>query len=265
MPPEENAPLETEEPETQEEETSEEEQKPQEEIPAWQEPMNDLRAQISNMPAQTAAIVKSVLEAQKSPEPEPEQPENMAEVWKMAGQSPELFQALVDKQIEDARQRERTSLKAEMADMLTRRDADYDVATSLGKHSEDLQDRESEIMRGVPQAERTLAAYLKSDVAGSDVHKKLAYLLAAAANPEAVSKRHVSRAKAERESRDAMINRASMGGAGGSGVRPRTAKVNEDIMAGLGMDLGDKAIRARIEKYLKTGDTMYEIGDSEGK
>jgi hypothetical protein len=213
-----------------------------------------------------AATVKAVLDAQKPAVTEPtEEPVDMTEAWKMAAQSPELLQALVDKQVEEGRKRDRQAIKEDMAEMLSRRDADRTVTDVLTKYADEIRNPDSEITKAMPTAQDALEAYLRPELKDTDTHRKLAYIVAAANNPEVVAKGQIAREKAAQESREAMRNRASLGGAGGSGVKPVAPKVDEAMMYALGMDPADKKQRAALEKNLKAQTEMREVGDSEGK
>ena len=232
--------------------------------PEWRAELDRVRAQVEERNVQVMSILSDLARNLKPGAPPAVKPENGnaagndIERWRMTKDVPEAMPILVEEKVNQLLGDRLKEFESNLMTGLNRRDAGREISGRIRtNYSEDIADRDSEIIRNTPAAKQLLDTILDPSVRGTDIHDQLAYLLAAASNPRAVAKREVARVKTDREARDAAAQRSgAFSGVGGgrnpADKEPEIDDTDEEIARKLGVNLKDEKVRARILASKKT-------------
>lgn len=216
------------------------------------------RANSIRMLAHVAELVKQSRnpDAAKPPQTGPElNDEKLAQMYQAAQENPGILPAVIRTHMDSTLKKELSTLKDDLVGMLDKREADAMLRNKLGEYADDFSSTSSKIMPKVPEAKEMLKRFLSPEVIGTEVHDRLAYLLAAGTNPQLVGEREMMRLKAEEEAREQQRMRMSdLGGGGGKAAAKDPTLTDEDreLFTFYGLDINDPAIVKEILEAKKT-------------
>lgn len=226
----------------------------------WRQEVEALRKQNNDLAMQTTAVLGELMKRLPASAPVPKAPEapagNDSETWKLAQQMPEIMPHLVEDRVSKILDAKLGEFQKGMLGTIGRRETERDLSSRLRDlYEDDIQNRDSEILRATPEAKQILGQFLDPSLKDTAVHDQLSYLLAAGMKPGAVAKREVARSKAVEESRRAAADRSSaMGGIGTRGApkEPTLGEEDEALADRFGINLKDEKVRARILAFKKS-------------
>lgn len=164
-------------------------------------------------------------------------------------QHPELAPQIMARMVDSKVGALEGKLEARIMGKLTSEKAGSKIDQILAHYAEDMNPK-SPIYTQAVEMKETLAPFLDQAVRGSNMHDRLAFLLAAANNPGQVAERFTARNEALDKRRDGMRDRLAglLGGdsAGGGNTGPKITADEIEIGERLGIDLKDKKVRARF-------------------
>jgi hypothetical protein len=172
-------------------------------------------------------------------------------IWDLASKHPQILPQLLSQVVGKEIKQHLGGFRTELMGDLNRKDVGSRLRASiLENYGEELQDNASPIMQQTNTIREQLAPILDPAVRNTDLHDQIAFLMAAAQNPNQVAKRAVSRAKAVRESRKQAVDMlSSLAGGGGRSTKdtePTITETDEELAEIYGIDLKDEATRSRI-------------------
>ena len=207
------------------------------------------------------AVMGELMKQARQPQPETPQANVDAsnlEMLSLAQQAPALMPSAIESIVNDRVKAQADASEKRIMEMMVKRDAGKELSARLqANYAEDIRDRSSEIVAATPGVRAMIDPFLDPSIRGTDQANQLAYFVAAAMNPAAVSKREVSRQKSREEARSAAASRSSaMGGMGGGGrgrsKEPEIGPEDLQLAERMGVNLSDEKVRARVLGYKKS-------------
>ena len=240
-------------------------------VPEWKAELDKRMAESDRRMTDTLSTfmegLKGLVPKPAAATPEPQGDDDMSNLWALAKDNPALMQAIIEKQVEVRVGKAAAAIKGEVNADMERRHAGEAISGILANYRDDIaQGSNSAILRAQPAFKAALAKMLDPSMIGSQQHEQLAYALAAAANPKAVSKHYVEHAKTREAKRMQQAQRlTALAGLGRNSVtdaEPEITDKDYDIARSMGIDLSDEKVAGRIKRF-KGEESMPGYGGGE--
>lgn len=180
-----------------------------------------------------------------------------ADLIEAAKQDPGLMAAVIDKIVERRLTSQGSELESRILGKLDRSRLGSTLESRIIENYEDeIRDRQSPILQEAARLKRELAGVLDPSVRDTDIHDRLAFLMAAGLNPDRVHERVSSRTEALKGQRERQIQqlRSLIAGGDGSGDESALDVTDGDleIAERLNINLRDPKTRERFLKLKKS-------------
>jgi hypothetical protein len=227
-------------------------------VPEWKAELDKRMAESERRTTETLSTfmegLKGLMPKPATPTPEPAGDDDMTNLWALAKDNPALMQAIIEKQVEVRVGKAAAAIKGEVNADMERRQAGEAITGILANYRDDIaQGSNSAILRAQPGFKAALAKLLDPSMVGSQQHEQLAYALAAAANPKAVSKHYVEHAKTREAKRMQQAQRltalAGLGRSPSQDTEPEITDKDLDLARTFGIDLANEKVAGRIKQF----------------
>jgi len=204
------------------------------------------------MVSEMNATMKAMKTNNQQPAAQPTGEMTDAEMLDAAAKDPQYMPAVLEKIVGSRVDAKTDAMRKKLMGDLDRRAVDDRLKGIVSdNYADELTNQNSEILRSASEMKTMLNDLLDPSVRGTAMHDRLALLMGAATNPGAVSKREVSRIKADDDRREQQLERLSnfARSGGSSPLTPKKPKWTEDddaIADALGFDASTPEARERI-------------------